>query len=153
MRGRTVKKDDTQRNHRGQAMVEFALVIPLLVLMALGLFDAGRAVIFYSELANASRAGARVAMVDQSNGTSCTPANFTFKCAAAAQANGTGITASDIDDVTVTGSDCALINACSVTVKVEYTFDPITPIIGNLIGPIDLAAESTMPIERLHTSS
>ena len=145
-----------EKRQRGQAMVEFALVIPLVVLMALGLFDGGRAVIFYSELANASRVGARVAMVNQSNDASdasCASTEPTFKCAAASQANGTGLSPSDIEDVTITGTDCALINGCSVTVKVEYTFEPITPIIGNLIGPIDLAAESTMPIERLHTSS
>ncbi len=140
------------REHQlGGGLVEFALVLPLLVLVMLGLFDGGRAIIFYSELSNASRAGARVAMVNQSNDASCSGSEPTFKCAAAAQTSGTGLTASDIGDLTIEGDDCALINACSVTVKVEYTYEPITPVIGDLIGPIDLVAESTMPIERQHT--
>lgn len=50
---------------RGQALVEFALVVPLFVIVVLGLFDLGRAVLYYSTVANASREAVRVAIVDQ----------------------------------------------------------------------------------------
>src|SRR5687768_7515945 len=52
-------------SRRGQAMVEFALIIPIFLLMIFGILDLGRAVYAYSTLNNAAREGARVAAVDQ----------------------------------------------------------------------------------------
>jgi Flp pilus assembly protein TadG len=51
------------RNDRGQALVEFALVLPLILLASLGLTDATRAVWQYNELALAAREGTRYAIV------------------------------------------------------------------------------------------
>jgi Flp pilus assembly protein TadG len=54
------KRNTTLHEHnKGQSLVEFALVIPLLVLVIAGLFDLGRA--FYSliTITNAAREGAR----------------------------------------------------------------------------------------------
>jgi Flp pilus assembly protein TadG len=136
----------------GQTLAEFAIVIPIVVLMLLALFDAGRAVVFYTELTNASRVGARVAMVNQSNSDQCSSGDVSFKCAAAAQTSGMGIEASDIDDVTIAGSECGLIGACTATVSVEYAFEPITPVVGWMLGPITLSASTSMPIERLYPS-
>jgi Flp pilus assembly protein TadG len=141
------------RDHgEGQALVEFAVVIPIVVLLVLALFDAGRAVVFYSELTNASRVGARVAMVNQSNDSTCVPGDATFKCAAADQTTGMAITPADIVDVQVSGSDCALIGSCTATVTIDYSFQPITPIVSSIIGPISLSSSTTMPIERLYAS-
>jgi Flp pilus assembly protein TadG len=53
------------RSTPGQALVEFALVVPLFVFILLGLFDLGRAVFYYSTVANASREAVRLAIVDQ----------------------------------------------------------------------------------------
>jgi Flp pilus assembly protein TadG len=50
---------------RGQALVEFALVVPIFVLLLVGLFDIGRAVWNYNTVANAAREAARVAVVNQ----------------------------------------------------------------------------------------
>ena len=88
----------------GQGLVEFALVLPIIVLFMLGLFDAGRGVLFYTELSNASRAGARVAMVNQSNDATCGGAE-TFKCTAASVASSDGVAASGIPDVTIGGAE------------------------------------------------
>ena len=46
---------------RGQAIVEFALVLPLLLLLVVGLIEAGRAIFIYSSVTNASREAARYA--------------------------------------------------------------------------------------------
>jgi hypothetical protein len=50
---------------RGQALVEFALVIPIFLLVLVALFDLGRAVFAYNTLTNAAREGARMAIVNQ----------------------------------------------------------------------------------------
>ena len=48
---------------RGQALVETALVLPLLLLLIVGLFDVGRAVWLSNTLANAVREGSRYGVV------------------------------------------------------------------------------------------
>src|SRR5687767_2702585 len=55
------------RSHgsRGQALVEFALVFPVAILLILAVFDVGRAVFIYNGLTNAAREGARLAVVNQ----------------------------------------------------------------------------------------
>src|SRR3954451_20440555 len=54
------------RSGRGQALVEFALVLPILLLMIFGIVDAGRLIFTYNTISNAARDGARVAIVNQS---------------------------------------------------------------------------------------
>jgi len=53
------------KRRRGQAMVEFALVIPIFLLIFVALFDLGRAVFAYNTLTNAAREGVRLAIVNQ----------------------------------------------------------------------------------------
>mgnify|MGYP000500059501 CR=1 FL=1 len=48
---------------RGQALVEFALVAPLLFLLILGTIEAGRFIFYYELLNHAAREGARYAIV------------------------------------------------------------------------------------------
>jgi Flp pilus assembly protein TadG len=53
------------RNERGQTMVEFALVLPMLVVLLLGIFQFGVAFNNYVTLTDAVRAGARKAAVSR----------------------------------------------------------------------------------------
>jgi Flp pilus assembly protein TadG len=152
--------DQHRNDNRGQGLVEFVVILPVAVLLVMALFDAGRAVLFFTELTNASRAGARVAVVNQSNDDTCVAR--TFKCAAAELTTAMGITPTAIPDVAirdiegnaVTTSDgiCHIYGSCSVTVNVAYTFQPATPIVGNIFGPIDLTGSTTMQIERTFSS-
>ena len=48
---------------RGQAMVEFALVLPLLLILLIGVFEFGRAWNVYHAVTDAARLGARSAVV------------------------------------------------------------------------------------------
>lgn len=54
-----------KRRHatRGQAMVEFALVFPILILLLVGIFDLGRVVWANNAISTASREAARLAVV------------------------------------------------------------------------------------------
>ncbi len=47
----------------GQALVEFALILPILALMLWVIFDLGRVIYYYSQVYNAAREGARCAIV------------------------------------------------------------------------------------------
>jgi Flp pilus assembly protein TadG len=48
-------------NEKGQAAVELAVILPLLLLIALGCLDLGRAIAVWITLANGAREGARYA--------------------------------------------------------------------------------------------
>ena len=53
-------------SRRGQALVEFALVLPIFILLLVGIFDFGRAIYAYNTISNAAREAVRVGVVDQS---------------------------------------------------------------------------------------
>jgi Flp pilus assembly protein TadG len=50
------------RSQRSQALIEFALVSPVLLLLLFGIVDIGRAVFYYDTVSHAAREGARVAV-------------------------------------------------------------------------------------------
>ena len=60
------------RRERGQALVEFALVIPIVMLLMCGLFDLGRVVFINNSLSDGARQGARNASVDPRAADYCT---------------------------------------------------------------------------------
>jgi Flp pilus assembly protein TadG len=68
MTGRAASAD--ARRHRawaGQALVEFALVAPIFFMLLFGIIEGGRFIFYYETLNNATREGARYAIVHGSN--------------------------------------------------------------------------------------
>jgi Flp pilus assembly protein TadG len=131
---------------RGQALVEFALVFPILMLMLLGLFDLGRAVFTYNTITNAAREGARLAIVNQDEAKIAQRARALAPTADGAS-NPVTIFFSDSGSAT-DADDCSpLTTGCNVTVRYQASFTAITPIIGQLVGPLTMTAESVLPIE------
>ncbi|NMC73943.1 MAG: hypothetical protein GYA56_06245 [Geobacteraceae bacterium] len=62
-------------NNRGQALVELAILLPLLLMLVLGIFEFGRAMYIKNTLTHAARAGARAAVVSPNLTTGSVPAN------------------------------------------------------------------------------
>ena len=58
-------------SRRGQALVEFALVAPMFFLLLFGIIEAGRFIFYYETLNNATREGARYAIVNGANSIGC----------------------------------------------------------------------------------
>jgi Flp pilus assembly protein TadG len=129
-----------RRTVPGQGLVEFALVLPLLILLIVGIFDFGRAVYSYNAISNAARIGNRVAIVDQNVGV--------IKAAAVAEAVAVPITDADV----AVSFDCQDQIGCLASVSVEYDYVPATPMIEALVGNILLTGSSEMPIERVFVS-
>ena len=66
---RLMRRLTGRHRSRGQALVEFTLVAPMLFLLILGTIEAGRFIFFYEVMNNATREGARYAIVHGSNST------------------------------------------------------------------------------------
>ncbi len=62
-------------NRQGAAAVEFALVAPLFFLMVFGMIEFGRMVMVQQVITNASREGARIAVLDSQTATASLVAN------------------------------------------------------------------------------
>jgi Flp pilus assembly protein TadG len=150
----------------GQGLVEFALVLPIIMLLIFGAVDLGRAVYAYNTIANAARDGARVAAVNQiATSPDCnedrpvenpaTP-HWSIKRCAADAALTIGVRDADVavtfSAPSGTSLPCTSSNlnvGCIASVTVSYTYTPITPVIGGLVGNIAINSTSQMPIERV----
>ena len=61
----TIQRQGATRRlgERGQSLVEFALVLPVFMLLVFGILDGGRAIVAYNDVAQSTRNVARVASV------------------------------------------------------------------------------------------
>jgi Flp pilus assembly protein TadG len=158
----------TRRRSRGQALVEFAFVFPVIALMTFAFIDIGRAVFAYNTLTDAARQATRVAIVNQLDPVSgpwgcrsdrpvqsAASPEWTWRGCAVMSGVTVGVQAADVSIAysTPPGTDltCSphLNVGCIVTVTVNARFTPITPVAGVLIGAIDMSSTSEMPLERL----
>jgi Flp pilus assembly protein TadG len=153
-----------RRKSRGQAMVEFALLSSLLFLMVMGIFDFGRAIAVYINIAEAAHEGARQ-LVLRSNYAS-TPPDSVIINATLAKIGGGGMvltedpclqlptpcTQPSTPTVVNTGFIWITPNRTTgnnlVTVRVTYLFAPMTAMISNLTGAsFTMQAGSSMRAE------
>jgi Flp pilus assembly protein TadG len=150
---------------RGQSLVEFALVFPIIVLLVVAFVEVGRAVFAWNTIANAARQGARVAAVNQlADYTECDESrpiedpydpHWSFKGCAVLTAKTLGITGSDVSVAYATPPgttiDCSpdLHIGCLAAVTVTYDFEVATPFVSWIIGPFTMSQTSEMPIERV----
>jgi Flp pilus assembly protein TadG len=142
-----IRSDTDRSRRRGQALVEFALIFPVLILVLVAVFDLGRLVFAYNDITNAARTGTRVAIVDQGNSNA---QNATIN-----QATSLGLTSSEVTVKYLTSdlsAPCPAIKTldCVAEITVDYDWQAITPIIGTIIGPVTVTTVSRQPIERIY---
>lgn len=116
-------------------MLEFALVLPLLILFVLGVFDLGYAVFLKNMLSNASREGARVGIIK-------TNSDFTIRTRVRAASPGL-----NLPDPQIRIEPPTRIFNSPITVTVTYTYTPLTPVIGGITGGLPLSSTSVMVVE------
>lgn len=142
-----------RRSGRGQALVEFALVMPIFILLLVAIFDLGRAVFAYNTLTNAAREGARIAIVNQYQPSIIARAK---QQTAIVELNDPSVTVNfyqvNADGTPNTSTPCALSQiavGCMASVSFEATYQPITPLIGNIIfrNGVTFTATSTLSVE------
>jgi Flp pilus assembly protein TadG len=146
---RQQRRRSKARHAAGQSLVEFALVFPVLIILLIAIFDFGRLVFAYNAITNAAREGARVGIINQTEAG--------IQDEVMIQATSLGLAAGDVDVTYVKSDDptqpCPddppTSLECLVVVTVSYDWQAITPVIGNIVGPITVSAISEMPIERV----
>lgn len=116
-------------------MVEFALVLPVLVALMLGVLDTSRGAVAATSLSNATREAARYGAVHQREVGWETAAETVFDNTALAL---------DPTKVTVTITTETVGSDLYVRVASSYIFEPATPFIGDLASQITLTANSRM---------
>jgi hypothetical protein len=129
----------------GQNLVELALTLPVLLLLLFGIIELGRTFLIYSEVSNAAREGARYAVVH--------PGDLT-PIAGAARAKVAVVPRDDIavavgyDDGSLPTPNPVATPTFGDRVVVSVTHDLalLTPLIGDLIGPLHIEMVSARTI-------
>ena len=108
---------------RGQSLTEFAIILPIFLLIVFGIFDVGRAIFYYSGIHNAAREGARYGAVNP-----CDPADIVQRARDFSFGLGDAVNVSSSIQNTAEGAMDRMI------VTVTYQFTTITPFVGSIIG-------------------
>lgn len=123
------------KNERGQALVEFALVIPIFMMLLLGILQFGIIFNNYITLTDAARAGSRVAAVSRNDTCPACKAEAAVKDAA----NGLDMSELDVQ----VASSWRPGEQVTVTAKYPYKIN----ILGQVVASGDLTTEIKERVE------
>jgi Flp pilus assembly protein TadG len=132
------------RSH-GQALVEFALSITVLVVLLMGVFDLGRGIYMFNGVSEAAREVARATSVDSGNVLGAGPraqSTIATQKALVPALDAPTFECVDIDGSPVVATPCP--SAMFVRVTATATYRPVS-ILG-LAGPITLRSVSSVQI-------
>lgn len=125
------------KNQSGQALVEFAIILPILILIIMGILQFGMMLNTYLTIENASREGARTGIVGSSDAeiknliTDISPT----------------LDSRDLT-VTITPQGASRQSGTTLTVKVSYNYKLTVPIISSIFNnAIVLNGQTSMRIE------
>ncbi|MBI0577633.1 pilus assembly protein [Neobacillus cucumis] len=123
------------KSEKGQSLVEFALIIPMLMLLLFGIIDFARIFHVYLTMDHAGREAARAASIGKDDST--------IKSTAVFDASNIGLTTDKIT-ITPTGTRSS---GSNVNITITYPITFLTPLIGNIVGPITLKDTTVMRVE------
>jgi Flp pilus assembly protein TadG len=136
------------RSQRGTALIETALILPILLLICVGIFEFGRAYQTWEVLTNAAREGARVVILP-SAGPSEAEARVRDYLKAGGLAYGASVGVS-VTPASVSMGDAGSASGWKVTVTYPFSFMVLQPVAqlvvsGTMTGsPISIVATATM---------
>lgn len=122
-------RNSRSARERGQSLVEFSLLLPVMLIIIFGIVDFGMGLRSYISLTNATREGARFAAVGNP------PGSFPSECTGSVSTTVVGRTCvaiegldlSEVTDVSVDYPD-GQAPGNSVVVTADYTYNYITPL-------------------------
>lgn len=122
------------RSQKGQSLVEFALIIPVLVFLLLGIVDFSRILHAYLTIDHAGREAARAASIGKAEGEAEQIGKNAGSSIKLANPKGT---------VSVKTAS----SGGNATVTITYPITFITPMFGSIVGPITLTDTTVMRVE------
>lgn len=124
-------------SRRGQALVETALVLPILILLLMGIVEFGRILNAYLIITNASREGARYAAIH----------NTDSYIEGVISGLTTTLDQSKIT-VIVSPSYSERASGSATAVTINYSVDIITPLMSSIIpNPYPISSQTVMRVE------
>jgi len=125
------------KNQKGQALVEFAIILPILLLLVMGILQFGMMLNAYLSIENAAREGARAGIMGSSDAEirnlviatspSLDPENLT---------------------VSITPNETNRTSGDTLTIKITYNYTLIVPIISSLFNNVVvLNGQTSMRVE------
>jgi Flp pilus assembly protein TadG len=143
------------RKSRGQSLVEFALILPVFLLLFAAILDLGRIAAAQISVTNAAREGAFQAAQTPTSfkaGAACDPNTNLVVCRTQLEAKGSGVTIAPTDIAMKCTPDCTPALGSTVTVSVTGHFQLLTTILSGFFGgnqTIAFSASSTNQLEIL----
>ena len=134
-----------RRRRRGQALVEFALALPVFLFLLVAVFDFGRGIYTYNGVSQAAREIARTTVVNL--GLTLGQSTATQATVNTQKSLVPGLVVDSFACVTVTGS-ASTANPCKsgdfVQVTVSSSYTPVSFL--GFSGPITLTSSSTLQV-------
>jgi Flp pilus assembly protein TadG len=125
------------KNERGTALLETAIILPLILLVCISIFEFGRAYQTWQVLTNAAREGARVAVLQDSTADQVKQAVKTY-----AQVG--GVTVTDEEISIDSASPLGTWTGSTITVAHPFDFIVLNPIAKMVTQGSDLGGSLTM---------
>jgi Flp pilus assembly protein TadG len=124
-------------NNKGQSMVEFALILPVFLILLLGMFDTSRVLNTKFVLENVARNAARIGAVSNSDSNVISEIQ-----------NGTvSLNAANLN-YTISPTESSRSFGDNIIITINYDVDINTPIVSNIIGgTVVVTGKSIMRIE------
>lgn len=127
----------TLRDEKGQSLVEFSILLPLLLLLLMGILEFGLILNSYLTINNSAREGARLGVVAGSN----------IEIKQLINNISTNLSTENLI-VNITPLDGSRKSGDTLTVEVIYNYQVIIPIISNILNNVVvLKAQTSMRIE------
>lgn len=139
---------EPRSGERGQALLETAIALPLVLLVSAGIFEFGRAYQTWQVLTNAAREGARVAILP---GSTVSDVQSRVQTAlVAGQLSGATTATVGVDQNSTVSIGAATAGASVVTINYPFSFMVLNPVVnlvvnGSTVGtPLTMVATAVM---------
>ncbi|MGC9399594.1 MAG: CARDB domain-containing protein [Anaerolineae bacterium] len=149
--------DSEGKRDKGQALIEFALILPILLLVIVGIFEFGRVVFVYANLFNAAREGVRYGITAPQDYAGILQ-HAQEKVVLSQLEPGSDLTVK-MDTGPESGDICVMAvgNPCSdyavvgnrVLVEITYELEPMTPLLEPFTSGFNLRTEAARTIQRV----
>jgi Flp pilus assembly protein TadG len=110
-----------RRNRRGVAVVEFAVVLPLIVAILLGVWEVGRALVVEEILCNAASVGGRAASTGLYSATQVQAVVTNYLALAGVPTQNVAVTVSDLTTPGTDPTAASALDQLQVTVSIPFS--------------------------------